>query len=97
MSWKFNLYFGAAAGAWLLTLLIITAELSESFKTLLKTMFVHHWIAKAVLITIAFVIFGFLLKEKNAIGRFSDEKIALYSVQGAFIIIFLFYVLEYFA
>ncbi len=93
---RFNLYFGAAASAWLLAILVIAAELIEPFKNFLKAVFIHHWIGKGVIITIAFLVFGFLLKNKSSIGTFSDEKIAWYSVLGSLIVIFLFFIMEFF-
>lgn len=93
---KFNFYLGAAVSAWLLAILVIVAELAGPFKTLLKTTFSHHWIGKAVIITLAFILFGFLLKERNSIGKFSDDDVAWYSVLGSLIVIFLFYVIEFF-
>lgn len=93
---KFNFYLGAAASAWLLAALVIAAELAEPFKTYLKTLFWHHWIGKAVIVTLAFLVFGFLLKEKTSVGEYSDDKIAWYSVLGSLIAIFLFYIIEFF-
>lgn len=93
---RFNLYLGASASASLLAILIILAELSEPFKAILTTMFSHHWIGKAVVITLAFVVFGLLFRGKNRIGKFSDEKVAWYSVIGSLSVIFLFYLIEFF-
>lgn len=95
MTKKFNFYLGAAASSWLLAVLVIAAELSEPFKTLLKTIFTHHWIGKAVIITLAFIAFGFVLPEKKS--RNQDKDVAWYSVLGSLIIIFLFYVIKFFA
>lgn len=93
---KFNFYLGAAASAWLLAILVIVAELYEPFKNLLKSTFSHHWIGKAVIITIAFLVFGFLLRNKGSIGNFSDDKLAWYSMLGSLIVIFLFFIMEFF-
>ena len=93
---KLNFYFGAAASAWLLVILIVIAELVEPFKTLLKTTFGHHWIGKAVIITFVFLVVGFLLRNKASIGNFSDDKLAWYSVLGSLIVIFLFFIMEFF-
>lgn len=87
---KFNFYLGTSVGAWLLTVLVIVAELSEPFKTLLKNTFIHHWIGKAVIITLAFILFGFLMKEKE-----TGEKVAWYSTLSSLLIIFLFYLIEF--
>ena len=54
---KFNFYLGAAASAWLLTVLVVIAELVEPFKNFLKATFSHHWIGKTVMITFSFFIF----------------------------------------
>lgn len=93
---KFNFYFGAAASAWLLAILVIAAELIEPFKNFLKATFIHHWIGKGVIITIAFLLSGFLLRNKDSIGTFSDGKIAWYSMLGSLIAIFLFFIMEFF-
>ena len=93
---KFNFYLGAAASAWLLTILIVVAELYEPFKNLLKSTVSHHWIGKAVLITVAFLAFGFALRDKSSVGNFSDENLAWYSMLGSLIVIFLFFVIEFF-
>ena len=86
---KFSFPSGATAGLWLLTLMIIVAELATPFKELLKAAFGHHWIGKAVITRVAFIIAGFLWKG----GR---ERIAWYSALGSLIVIFLFYVAEFF-
>lgn len=85
---RFNLYLATTASAILLTILVITAELSKPFKNILTGIFTHHWIGKAVLITLAFIIFGFLSKKIK-------EDIAWYSVVGSLIIILIFYIIEY--
>jgi len=92
---KFNFYLGAAASAWLLAILVIIAELVEPFKTLLKDIFMHHWIGKGVLITLAFLAVGFLLKNKTSLGKIPDDKLAWYSVLGSLIVIFLFFAVEF--
>lgn len=91
---KFNFYNGAFAASTLLAILVIVAELAKPFKTLLAAVFSHHWIGKAVLITIAFAIFGFFY-EKNIFGM-DSKKLSWYSVLGSLIIIFLFFVIHYF-
>jgi len=92
----FNVYAGASASAWLLTLMIIAAELLAPFKDLLKDIFGHHWIGKAVVITAVFVLAGLLMKNKNSLFGFNDEKLAWNSVVGSMIIIILFFIIEYF-
>lgn len=93
---KFNFYLGASVSAWLLAVLVIVAELAEPFKALLKTTFGHHWTAKAVIITLAFLAFGYLLGERKRVGKFSDDSAAWYSMLGSLAVIFLFYVIEFF-
>lgn len=93
---KFNFYFGAVASAWLLTILIIIAELVSPFKTFLANIFKHHWIGKGVLITLTFLIVGFLLKDKTSLGNVPDDKLAWYSMLGSLIVIFLFFIIEFF-
>ncbi len=88
---KLNFYSGTSVSAWLLTALVIVAELVEPFKESLKTVFTHHWIGKGILIIIAFIVFSLLLKEKE-----TDEKVSWYSVIGSFAVIFLFYLIHYF-
>ncbi len=91
---KFNLYNGAWASSILLAVLVIASELSKPFKTILASIFIHHWIAKAILITLIFIIFGFAYK-KNELFGIDSEKVAWYSVLGSLIIILLFYILHY--
>ena len=93
---KFNLYFGATTSTWLLAILVIVAELAEPFKTFLKDTFSHHWIGKAAIITISFLLFGLLLRNKDSIMNVSDDKLAWYSVLGSLIVIFLFFIIEFF-
>lgn len=93
---KFNFYFGTAASAWLLLILIVVAELIEPFKTLLKTTFGHHWIGKAIIVALAFLVFGFLLRNKESIGNVQQDKIAWYGTLFSLIAILLFFVIEYF-
>lgn len=94
---KFNYYFGASASALLLAVLVIAAELISPFKNFLKAAFTHHWIGKGVIITLAFVIFGFLFKDKDSIAKLSSEKIAWYSTIGSLAAILLFYIMEFFS
>lgn len=93
---KFNFYLGAASSAWLLVALVVIAEIAEPFKNFLKGTFTHHWIGKAVLATIAFLLFGFLFKGKTSIGNIADEKLAWYSAIGSLLAIFLFFIVDFF-
>ena len=93
---KFSFYFGVTAGSWLLSILVVSAELYVPFKELLKAAFGHHWIAKAVLITAAFLLSGFVFRSRKAIGDIPDERIAWYSALGSLALIALFFIAEYF-
>lgn len=87
---KFNFCLGAAASSWLLAIMVMAAELYAPFKALLAAVFAHHWIGKAALTAAAFVVFGFLLKERK-----TDERLAWRSILGSLAVIFAFYVLEF--
>ena len=89
---RFSFASGMTASSWLLAVLVIIAELIAPFKSFVTAIFSHHWIAKGVLITIAFLAVGFLFREKITKG---SEHIAWYSTLGSLIIIFLFYLIEY--
>ena len=54
---KFNFYLGESASSLLLVILVIITEVSGSFKNLLKLIFTHHWIGKAVIMVLVFFIF----------------------------------------
>lgn len=92
MKRKFNFYLGAAVSAWLLAIMVITGELAAPFKALLQTLFGHHWIGKAVIVALVFAAVTFLVREKKP-----HEKLAWYSAVGSMAVIFLFYVIEFFA
>lgn len=92
---RFNFFAGTTAAAWLLTILVIAAELSEPFKTLLKQVFSHHWIAKAVLMLLIFLIIGFWMKNKEQLLGRPVEKLAWQSSLASLVIILLFYVIEF--
>ena len=92
---KFNFYNGAFAASFLLAILVIAAELYAPLKTLLGNAFSHHWIGKAVLITIAFIIVGFTYV-KNELFGVKSEKISWYSTLASLAVIFLFYIIHYF-
>lgn len=93
---RFNVYSGLSVSAWLLAVLVIVAELIPAFKETIKTIFTHHWIGKAILITLAFVIFGLLLN-KTKFGGYKDEDIAWYSTLGSLLLILLFYIWHFYA
>lgn len=93
---KFNFYFGAAASAWALVILVVAAELAEPFKNLLKNTFSHHWVGKAIIIFLTFIILGLFMRNKNSVAGIPDSKLAWYSVLASLLAIFLFYLVEFF-
>lgn len=92
---KFNFYAGAFTSSLLLALLVIIAELAKPLKDFLASVFTHHWVGKAVLVTLAFVIAGFFYKKDEMFG-IENEKVSWYGTLGSFVAIFLFFVLHYF-
>ena len=93
---KFNVYLGAAAGAWALVILVVAAELAEPFKKLLTDTFSHHWVGKAVIMFLTFVILGLLMRNKHSVAGVSNNKLAWYGVLAGLLVIFIFYVVEFF-
>lgn len=91
---KFNPYNGATAASILLAVLVVAKELLPPVKELLTTVFTHHWIAKAVLLPIAFVAFGFYKKDRCFNKK--SEDVAWYSVLASLAIILVFYVIHFF-
>lgn len=91
---KFNFYLGVAVSSWLLLALIVAAQLFAPFKTLLKNTFSHHWIGKAVIITAAFLIAGYVMRKNNSIAGVKDEKAAWYSALASLILMLLFFAVE---
>lgn len=92
---RFNFYNGTFAASALLAVLVIAAELYAPFKTFLASVFTHHWIAKAVLIVLAFVIVGLAYKKDKLFG-IKSEQISWYGILGSLAAIFLFYIVEFF-
>ena len=92
---KFNFFAGATAGAWLLAVLVIVAELVAPFKELLKAVFWHHWIGKAVLVLLAFLVAGLWLKNKNQLLGKPAETLAWQSCIASLAIIALFFIIEF--
>lgn len=88
---RFNYLLGTAASAWILALLVIIAEFIEPFKNVLKSLFTHHWIGKAVLMLITFLLIGFLMRKKETLWNVTAEKSAWWSTLSSLIIIFLFF------
>ena len=93
---KFNFYAGASASAILLAVLVILSELVEPFKALLASIFGYHWIGKAALVILVFLLAGFLLKEKTSFGKISFKDLAWKASLASLAVIFLFYVIEFF-
>ncbi len=92
---KLNLYLGAAASSWALAILVIAAELSAGLKGLLASAFTHHWIGKAVLVALVFILSSYLLRNRKTSAK--DEAVAWYSAIGSLAVIFIFYLIEFFA
>ncbi|HIK02866.1 TPA: hypothetical protein H1012_03425 [archaeon] len=92
---KFNYYIGATAGSWLLLALILAVEFSAPFKGVLVSIFSHHWIGKAVLVTLAFAAAGFLFAGKKSVAGIADRDCAWYSIVSVLALIFLFFVLHF--
>ena len=92
---KFNCYHAASAASTLLAILVIASELNKPFKTLLASLFGHHWVAKAVLITLAFIIVGFTVHKQKLFGK-TQEDLAWQTTLGSLAAIFLFYIILYF-
>ena|SRR3989338_8820211 len=94
---KPNFYFGTAASSILLAVMVIAGELYIPLKDLLKSLFSHHWVGKLAIISAVFFAVSFLYKNKNSVGKYSDENIAWYSVLFCIAAIFTFYLVHYFA
>ncbi len=93
---KFNGHAGTFAASLVLTILVVAAELVPFVKTFLAAVFTHHWIGKAVIISLAFIAVGFGYQKKK-IFNVQYEKISWYGVLGSLAIIFLFYIIHYIA
>ena len=96
---KFNVYAATTISSWLLFILVLAAELYAPFKLLLVSLLFHHWIAKGVIVALAFVGSGFFLKRKivvNIITKHTEEQTAFHSVIAVLLLILLFYVIEFF-
>lgn len=89
---KFNFSIGMSASSLSLVALIIIAELSSTFKDILKNVFTHHWVGKAVIIILVFLVFGFLFKDRKN----SDDKPSWYIALLSLAVILLFFTMEYF-
>lgn len=50
---------------WLVVLMALFTELSAPFKTFLTQLAGHHWIAKSIISSVAFVLFYFLFRKMN--------------------------------
>ena len=88
---KFNAYSGMTVSAWALVVLVLATELSGAFKALLTATFTHHWIGKTVIVTAAFFLSGYLVKN----SKVGEEKTAWYSAIASLAVIFLFFVIDY--
>lgn len=92
---KFNVFNGTAAASILLAVLVVAAEISKPFKAGLGSVFTHHWIAKIVLMTVAFLLIGFMY-QKNKLFGIDSEKLAWESTLASIGVIFIFYIIHYF-
>ena len=83
----------------LITIMTILGELNSKFKDFLTGLTGHHWTAKG-LISLIFFILIYLLFNKASSKKEDIKKVITvvmwYSIAGA-LIIFLFYVYEFFA
>jgi hypothetical protein len=93
---KFNYWMGAVISSWLLVVLVVVSELIKPFKDFLYMLFAHHWIGKAVLVAFFFFATGYFSKTRKKFGKLSSDEFAWRNVVGSLIVIFLFYVIEYF-
>ena len=93
---KFNYYNAISSASVLLVILIISAEFIKPFKVFLASAFFHHWIGKAVIITLVFILVGFLYRETK-IFNIQDEKFAWNSTIISLVIILLFFIIHYLA
>ncbi len=91
----FNFHLGIAASSLLLAILVIGGELFAPLKDLLKNVFTHHWIGKAVIISLVFFIAGYLARNREA-GKIPDEELAWKSTLASIAAIFAFYIIHYF-
>lgn len=87
---KLNYYLGITVSSWLLTIMVIAAELYSPFKDLLKSVFTHHWVGKIAIMITVFLIVSFLFKDKKV-----SDKTAFYSVICSLIVILGFFVFEF--
>ena len=88
MGW--NLYKGMTASSWVLTALVIATEFSAPFKQLLTQVLWHHWIAKAVIITLVFLAVSAITKKAA-----TEERAAWFSILANTVLIFLFFIVMY--
>jgi len=93
---KFNFYNAGFVASTLLAILVLASELSTPFKDFLASILTHHWVAKGILIAVAFVIAGYWLKQ-NKLFNIESEKLAWYSTLGSLAVIFLFYIYHFLA
>ncbi|MBS3151340.1 hypothetical protein J4443_03110 [Candidatus Woesearchaeota archaeon] len=92
---KFNYYNAVSSASILLTMLVISAEFIKPLKDFLASVFFHHWIGKAVVIILVFILVGFLYKE-NRVFNVQDEKFAWNSTIISLVMILLFFIIHYF-
>lgn len=93
---KPNFFLGATASAWLLTIMVIVAELFGPFKDTLKSVFGHHWIGKGIIVLVVFFAASFVLSEKKSVGGLSDKSLAWNSTVASLAVTLLFFAAEFF-
>ena len=85
-------HLAAIVSVWLTAILTLWTALDAGFKAVLVSIFSHHWIAKAVIITAAFIIIAFLypIKSNKSFGWWAKKT--TWSVVLSSLTIFLFYI-----
>ena len=91
----FNLYNGISTASVALATMVIVAELVPPFKNWLAATFSHHWVGKAIIISVVFFLAAFAYKNEEISGV-SSEKLAWYATLGSLAAIIAFFVLHYF-
>ena len=94
---RFNFFVGAAVAAVVLALLVVFAELIGPFKSFLATLFSHHWIGKAVIMPVAFLVAGFVAKEGKKDSVALAKNVTWYGCLGSLGAMLVFYILYFVA
>ena len=86
---NFNVNLAIKVSAVLLAVLVVVAEMVPAFKTALASLTGHHWSSKGVVITVVYILIGWLGKKKV-----SEETAFIWSV-GSMLAILGFYLVLY--